>query len=84
MVCSGIVVLFGSTLRIYIFSNMGYLLAVSVAMGGYFLHRQYRPDAVRPVKMAGWVRWAALAGAVVGIVVWVYGGWQAPNLGIGP
>lgn len=83
-VCSGIVVLFGSPLRIYIFSNMGYLLACSMAMGGYFLHRQYRPDAVRPVRMAGWVRWAALASFLVGMGIWAYGGWQAPKLVVGP
>ncbi len=83
-VCSGIVVLFGSPLRIYIFSNMGYLLACSMAMGGYFLYRHYRPEVPRPVRMAGWVRWAALASFVVGMLVWAYGGWQAPKLVVGP
>ena len=34
--------------------------------------------------MAGWVRWAALASFVVGMVVWAYGGWQAPKLVVGP
>ena len=83
-VCSGVVVLFGSPLRIYIFSNMGYLLACSMAMGGYFLHRQFRPQAVRPVRMAGWVRWVALASFLFGMFVWAYGGWVAPSLVVGP
>lgn len=80
----GVVVLFGSPLRIYIFFNMGYLLACSMAMGGYFLFRHYRPDASRLVRMSGWVRWAALASFVVGMDFWAYGGWEAPRLVVGP
>ena len=83
-VCSGIVVLFGSPLRIYIFSNMGYLLSCSMAMGGYFLYRQYRPLAERPIRMPGWLRWAALAAFIIGMFVWAWGGWVAPQLVVGP
>ena len=44
VVCSCIVLLFGSPLRIYVFSNMGYLSALSLGFIGYFLHRQTRPE----------------------------------------
>lgn len=84
VVCSAIVVLFGSPLRIYIFSNMGYLLSCSLALFGYFLHRQYHPEYVRPVRMPGFLRWVALAIFVFFMFIWVYGGWNAPKLVVGP
>lgn len=84
VVCSAVVVLFGSPLRIYIFSNMGYLLACGLALFGYFLHRQYRPELARPVRMPGWMRWLALASAVFFLFVWAYGGWRSPALIVGP
>jgi amino acid transporter len=84
LVCSAIVVLFGSPVRIYIFSNMGYLLSCALALGGYFLYSQYRPELARPVQMAVWVRWAALASFAFFMVIWAYGGWNAPKLVVGP
>ena len=84
VVCSAIVVLFGSPLRIYIFSNMGYLLSCSLALGGYFVYRQFRPDAPRPVRMPGWMRWVALAVFIAFMAVWAYGGWNSPALVVGP
>jgi len=82
--CSALVVLFGSPLRIYIFSNMGYLLACSLALLGYFLHRQYRPELARPVRMHGSLRWLALVVFVFFMFVWAYGGWRAPALVVDP
>lgn len=84
VVCSAVVVLFGSPLRIYIFSNMGYLLACSLALFGYFLHRQLRPELPRPVRMVGAVRWLALLTAIACAFVWIYGGWRSPALVVGP
>jgi amino acid transporter len=84
VVCSAVVVLFGSPLRIYIFSNMGYLLACALALLGYFLHRHYRPELPRPVRMPGWMRWLALASAIFFLFVWAYGGWRSPALIVGP
>ncbi len=80
VVCSAVVVLFGSPLRIYIFSNMGYLLACAFAMFGYFLHRQFRPELHRPVRMPGSMRWLALASSIFFLFVWAYGGWRSPAL----
>jgi amino acid transporter len=84
VVCSAIVLLFGSPLRIYIFSNIGYLLACALALGGYFLHRQYHPELERPVRLPGFIRWVALAIFLFFMFVWVYGGYHAPQLVVGP
>ncbi len=61
VVCALIVSLFGSPVRIYIFSNVGYIVAVAGSLYGYFLLRQFRPERVSPFRMPGWFRWIALA-----------------------
>ena len=61
LVCAMIVGLFGSPVRIYIFSNVGYLIAVVAALFGYFLVRQFRPEQVSPFRLPGFFRWIALA-----------------------
>ena len=58
---SMLVVLFGSPVRIYIFSNAGYLFACGMSLAGYFVYRQMRPAAERPFRLPGWVRYVALA-----------------------
>ena len=60
LVCSIVVVFFGSPLEIYIFSNMGYLLSVCLTLFGYFLYRQRHPTVSRPVRMPGFLRFIAL------------------------
>ena len=64
VVCALIVSLFGSPVRIYIFSNVGYIVAVAASLYGYFLLRQFRPERVSPFRMPGWFRWVALACAL--------------------
>ena len=49
VICSILVLLFGSPLRIYIFSNIGYLFAVMMGFFSYAVHRQTRPEVERPV-----------------------------------
>src|SRR5437867_754189 len=60
LVCSMVVVFFGSPLEIYIFSNMGYLLSLALALVGYFLYRQWHPNLPRPVRMAEYLKYPAL------------------------
>ena len=60
VVCALIVSLFGSPVRIYIFSNVGYIIAVAASLYGYFLLRQVRPERVSPFRLPGWFRWLAL------------------------
>jgi amino acid transporter len=82
-VCSILVVLFGSPLRIYIFSNVGYLFAIALVFYGYFLHRHTKPDIERPVRLPHAMRWLALAAGVFLTVLWAYGGWNSPSVVIG-
>ena len=80
LACSVVVVFIASPLEIYIFSNMGYLLSIGLALFGYFLYRQRHPDLPRPVRMPGFLRHIALAIAIVLLFVWCYGGYYASDL----
>jgi len=83
VVCSIIVLLFGSPLRIYIFSNVGYLFACMMAFFAYFAHRQSQPSIERPVRLPGFMRWVALAVGIVCAVVLVFGGWNSASVVLG-
>ena len=78
------VVFFGSPLEIYIFSNMGYLLSIGLALFGYFLYRQRHPEVPRPVRMPGLLRYVALVLGVAFLFVWIYGGYHASDIAVGP
>src|SRR5262249_33136536 len=84
LAASIIVVFLGSPLEIYIFSNMGYLLAIALALIGYFLYRQRFPELKRPVRMPGFMRYFALAIGVFFLFVWSYGGYYAADIAVGP
>lgn len=83
LVCSVLVVFFGSPLEIYIFSNMGYLFSLCLAMIGYFLYRQWRAELPRPVRMPGSLRYLSLAAGLFFLVVWIYGGYNASDIAVG-
>jgi amino acid transporter len=80
VVCSMILVLLGSPLRIYIISNGGYLLSCSLALLGYFVYRQLRPDVPRPFRLGSWAKWVALAVFIVWTVIYFFGGWNSPKI----
>ena len=82
LVCSIVVLFFGSPFEIYIFSNMGYLLSVSLALIGYFLYRQRHPELRRPVLMPGFLRHVALGIGVFFLFVWIYGGYHASDIAV--
>jgi amino acid transporter len=84
VVASMVVVLFGSPVRIYIFSNAGYLFACAMSLLGYFVYRQMRPAAERPLRLWGFVRFLALGIFLFWAVVYFYGGWNAPNIVVAP
>jgi amino acid transporter len=84
LVCSMAVALFGSPVRIYIFSNVGYIIAVVASLFGYFLLRQFRPAQVSPFRLPGAFRWVALAAAVFLAFDYFVGGWNSPNIVVGP
>jgi amino acid transporter len=84
LVCSMIVGLFGSPVRIYIFSNVGYLLAIVVALIGYFFVRQFRKELVSPFRLHDSFRWIALAMGLFLAFVYFVGGWGSPDIVVGP
>jgi amino acid transporter len=84
LVASILVVFLGSPLEIYIFSNMGYLLALALALIGYFLYRQKYPDLKRPVRMPGFMRYLALVIGLFFLFVWAYGGYYSSDIAVGP
>jgi amino acid transporter len=83
VVASIIVLLFGSPLRIYIFSNVGYLFACMMGFFGYFAHRTTRPEVERPVRLPGYMRWVALVVGIFTLVLWTFGGWNSPSVVVG-
>jgi amino acid transporter len=83
VVASIIVMLFGSPLRIYIFSNMGYLVAICLAFIGYFIHRQVHPELDRPVKLPTTMKWLALTLGIFIAALWGFGGWNSPAVVVG-
>src|SRR5580692_1895947 len=82
--CALVVALFGSPVRIYIFSNVGYLIAIVAALVGYFVVRQFQPDKVSPFRLPGYVRWIALAMGIFLAFVYFVGGWGSPDIVVGP
>jgi amino acid transporter len=84
LACALVVALFGSPVRIYIFSNVGYLIAIVAALVGYFVVRQFQPDKVSPFRLPGYVRWIALAMGIFLTFVYFEGGWGSPDIVVGP
>jgi amino acid transporter len=84
LICSMIVALFGSPVRIYIFSNVGYLVAIVAALLGYFLMRQFRSDQISPFRLPAFFRWIALATAAFLTFDYFVGGWNSPDIVVGP
>jgi hypothetical protein len=84
VVCAMLVGLFGSPVRIYIFSNVGYIVAVAGSLYGYFLMRQFQPQRISPFRLPGFFRWIALACALFLTFDYVVGGWNSPDIVVGP
>ncbi len=84
LVCSLLVVFIASPLEIYIFSNMGYLLSVGLALVGYFVYRHRHSHMPRPFRLPGYFRYVALGIGLVILFVWVYGGYHAADIAVGP
>lgn len=81
--CSILVLFVGSPLEIYVFSNMGYLLALSLSLVGYFVYRTRGADPDRPLKMPGWMTPVALVIGVAFLALWAVGGYFAPDYAVG-
>jgi amino acid transporter len=83
VVCSLLVLLVGSPLQIYVFSNMGYLFAMATALIGYAIYRTRRPDLSRPVRMPGWMTPLAMILGVGLLLLWAVGGYLSPKYAAG-
>jgi amino acid transporter len=83
VVCSLLVLLIGSPLQIYVFSNMGYLFALAVSLIGYSIYRARRPDVARPVRMPNWMGPLAMALGVGLLLLWAIGGYLSPKYVVG-
>jgi amino acid transporter len=75
------VVFFGGAVQIYTFSNIGYLGSFIPVLIGYYLLRQAHPDWRRPVRLPEFMKYVALAMAVVYFVIWSYGGYMYSEIG---
>jgi amino acid transporter len=84
LVCAMIVALFGSPVRIYVFSNVGYLIAIIAALYGYFFVRQFRKDQISSFRLPEAFKWIALTMAVGLTYVYFAGGWGSPDIVVGP
>jgi amino acid transporter len=80
LVASIVVVFFGSPARIYIFSNAGYLFSCALALLGYFVFRHLRPEVARPFRLPTVFKWLALGIFAFWVVVYFYGGYNAPSI----
>jgi amino acid transporter len=74
VVCSILVVFMGGAVEIYTFSNVGYLSSFIPVLIGYYLLRKYRPNVRRPFRLPEWMKYVALALALVYAVVFFWGG----------
>ena len=83
LVASLLVLLVGSPLQIYVFSNMGYLFALAVAMIGFGVFRWKRNDFPRPVKMPRIMGPFAILFGVLGLILWIVGGYYAADYAVG-
>ena len=83
LVCSILVLFVGSPLQIYVFSNMGYLLALGLSLVGYSIYRLRRPELARPVRMPNWMGPLAMALGVGLLLLWAVGGYLSPEYVVG-
>lgn len=83
LVASLLVLLVGSPLQIYVFSNMGYLFSVACALIGFGLFRWKRNDFPRPVRMPAIMGPLAMLFGIGSLFLWVVGGYYAADYAVG-
>ncbi len=83
LVASLLVLLVGSPLQIYIFSNMGYLFALAIALIGYGIFRSKGLMADRPLRMPAWMGPLAIVIGVAELLLWAVGGYYAADYAVG-
>ena len=81
VLCSLVVVLAGGATQIYSFSNVGYVVSFLPVLVGYYLLRQLRPNARRPFRLPEFMKYIAVAMAILYGVIWLYGGIYYSKIG---
>lgn len=88
-----VLILLGEPIAILLASNLGYLSAVTLAVGAFVLLRRDRPDAERPIRLGPW--WVPIAVTLFAINTFAivigltnpgltgYGGLQETVAGVG-
>lgn len=84
LVMSIVVLTVGSPLQIYIFSNMGYLLALALSLVGYGVFRSRRNDFERPLRMPSFFGPLAYVIGFGWLALWLVGGYVAADYAVGP
>jgi amino acid transporter len=74
VICSILVVFAGGAVQIYTLSNVGYLASFIPVLIGYYLLRKHRPTVRRPFRLPEWMKYVALAIALLYAVIYFYGG----------
>ena len=83
LLASLLVLLVGSPLQIYVFSNMGYMFSVACALIGFALFRWKRNDFPRPLRMPGFMGPVAFVLGLGALVLWAVGGYYAADYAVG-
>ncbi|MGZ4337374.1 MAG: APC family permease [Gaiellaceae bacterium] len=81
VLASLVVILAGGAVEIYSFSNVGYTFSFLPVLVGYYLLRKDKPNARRPVRLPEFMKYVALAMAVLYFVIWLYGGIYYSKIG---
>jgi amino acid transporter len=63
----------GAAGPIYVLSNVGYVGSFVPVLLGYYFLRKWRPEIHRPFKLPEWMKYVAVALAVLYFVVWAVG-----------
>jgi amino acid transporter len=63
----------GAPGSIYVLSNVGYVGSFVPVLIGYYFLRRWRPEIHRPFKLPEWMKYVAIALAVLYFIVWAVG-----------
>ena len=63
----------GAPGSIYVLSNVGYVGSFVPVLLGYYFLRRWRPEILRPFRLPEWMKYAAVALAILYFIVWAVG-----------
>ena len=63
----------GAPGAIYVLSNVGYVGSFVPVLLGYYFLRRWRPEIYRPYRLPEWMKYGAVALAVLYFIVWAVG-----------